>query len=989
MNAISPISQYDSAHLVDAMNRKEEDNRRAIHSLMPQENFLSIFHNTVDIYAKASKIFAIENRFREVLGKDDFPEKIEYQILYNETIIPLVQQAKLSIINSPIHNAVKAAAEKGKAAQAGIRALKNSIQNNPVIEVNIRSVQEVFLFPEYGAVIKKFAHEFSAEEEDLINCLFDLMSKQAVVGTYRISKPALTRYGVKISLEDKERGFSWHDPMPPQVRFAICALLPFHLSKGLQYPKSTLKMDDPEKVNYLLLEKERWMIQIPGKMVENIGLKELQTLYLKELLPPDTVIESSNTLPMSLEEHIFNESPLYKALNYFPTLNSSTASTFLAPDFTTQEEEIAYKICDQYSWQYIDENGLCQHVNFQNFHLNNLENRQMSFVNFFPIGFPPYFPSQEQIQLALGVPLMEMQLSEIYLAPDLTEPNHKEAYEACEKCNWTYTDAFGIAHIVDFKTLHANILEQKPMWYLGVAPNENLNSLPHPTQVQLNTAVTTPWKILSEEIIGIKTRLNQQGLIESIVPLNLNNIQAKPFIEDMILLSQLGVKDRNAVLHKLTDDAQFNAILTAELQLLDLHANNLGVQPEPNPEYDYYSQIEFTFPPHNKSITFKDVLKDHLANQIGPHTVIQFEEEGIIISKELKDLPKLQKALDIKWNLVIFDTDCSLSEGNELQYIYRANVKKHLIPLRSVLLETSSKDHPLSQDVIQRLMNSEERDIRVQHWIRNEDAPIYKQLPGSVRVNIQQQVMQFAENYHVSDFRKREGITSLKIVKTKFAKDISKISQPHLLEMWKTLQQYLPHSGDLTSNSVESLKKRKKIALKLFPRMTVRQQEALIERQQNRKIYLMRYQTLSQSILQGEALTSQIQEYLQDPTTPLTSRRRKDLLDQLAQQKSHFLNDPQALTVFKTMISTECQPTYFNLAKAIYPFLADVYELDQAAYNVVEAGSSIGFSHQPIEDAIKKVKAKFALNSPQVLLAQNLENKIGSMQNTPFFGYRL
>lgn len=1018
----------------DVNKNANRDQQKSIRTLFTQEEFSSLFnHSHLASDDVLAKIFDFENRLRDELKKD-FPEKEEYQRLYDKTVLPRVLQAKQAIVKKDLNFSIHAAAAKGKAFQAGIKALTSSAQNNPFIVNNGKSAHQVFLLPKLGTVLKKCTIK-AAEEESNINALFDLLSKQAVVGTFEFSHLSVEKYGIKIPLKDKERGFSWNTPLSPLLRFALRGKLPFIESCALRQPRTEKKIVGGAKENYYQMKRETWLIiQLPGKAVEKIHFNELVHRYLKDLLPPGTLLGSSQTPFMSLEEHIDKETALCQALNYMPAMKEeSSLKTYLTPDFCHPSQESAYKICEQFIWFYTDEQGIRQSVGFHTFHANFVQKKCMMNVQFFPIGIPAPFPPQKsQIDLALSVQFKEEVGSEVFLTPDLSHPAHKEAYETCEKFIWSYVDPMGLRHNVNFKTYHANLLEQKPMLYVQIQPNNYPYAPNHfrhalPTHHQILTAVSAPWKIISAEVKGIDTTINVLGMVEKMEVLDLSHIQAKPFIDEMILLSKLETKGKETVLKRLTDEAQFQAIMTAELQFLDLHNNNLGVQPEPNLQYEHFKDLQFTLPVTGKTKSFKDLMMDYLNGKFYPQTVIKFEENGKIISKPLRELPLLQQALDVNWKLVIFDTDDSLGEGNETRLCVHSSYKEHYIPLRSVLLETSSKTHPLSETVIQKLMHSDESDWRVKKWISKEDAPIYKHLSEEVRKHIKKQVAPLIENYQLSISRILDANANIQSIAKKFAENISNINLPQHAAIWKTLEQSLSleqafstvdvrfndtwetiavrhHQDagqlqllnpdglqegnrikiqyDLTSSSPDALEKRKKIAIQLFPRLTFLQQKALLERQQSRKEYLQKYQALSQSTLMEEELFKYLQNYLQQPTTPLSSEKRREFLDQLIQQKSHFLNEAQALTTFKNKICVECRPSYFNLAKAMYPLLADVEELNIAAYGL-NAKTAIGW--MGIKDAIKIVREKFGPNTQEGRLAQLVEERITAIQNPPIW----
>lgn len=708
--------------------------------------------------SETAAIFELEHQLRVAL--EDLPDNEECLSIYSEKILPLIQQMKQAIKENPFHFVVYAAAAKGKALQAGLKALKHLAENQPIFEEKMKSNQSVYISAKEGVVFKQ-ANPKAKEEESIISSLFDLMSKDAVVGSFHIQEPSIKNLGIQIS--SKESHFS--------------------------------------------------------------------------------------SLP------------------------------------------------------------------------------------------------------------------------------------------------------IDYSS------------------------------------------IFSDE-----TKKTLSKLID---------VEAKPFIKEMILMQELydqngeDFKDkaRAAILNRLTPQAEFNAILTGEVQLLDMFSKNLGVAPETSLEYERFKNMEFLLPLGFKN--FKELIKEYLGGRIPSDTLIQYTEHGTTVSKPLNELSELLKALNGRWNFVIFDTDLSLAEDNRLQQqtytsLHKKNeivqqslpIKQHLIPLRSVLLESDWKDKLLSEETVQHLMNSGERDYRVKHWIKRLDAPIYKQLPSSVITCVMNYVAPKIQKYNLSEQRKNlkdlkgkdlksDDDVTINLLKTQFAQEISDPSQHYFL--WKTLEQALSkvvvrpndtwetiaknhHQSienlkmlnpgklipgkmikityDLLSFSPTAVKKRTRIAAQLFPRITFRQQTALLERQNNRMQYLQTYQELLNSSCQGEQLFVLLEKFINRSTTPLSSTKKEDYLKKMKELKRSSDNLSEHIAVLKNEICQKCQPTYFNLLKAMYPLMADAYALNFAIHqNEMKAGKNIGLYKESLEKSILEAKEKFPSTSSVVRLANVLQDQINSYENPSFFGH--
>lgn len=865
-------------------------------------------------------IFTIESQLRDALQKK-FPGKEKYLNLYTQKVLPLVQLAKESINQRPFHFAAQAAAAKGKAVQAGLSALKNLAENRPIIANSEISSQQVFLLPDEGAVFKS-SQKRAREEEEIVTSLFDLMAEQATVGSFDIKKASLEEFGMQLS-QTVQANCYIPENLPPSMLANIRSKLSTQNRLLLEKYEKTAKIDD-DLDNYHAIKKINWRIQLPTKKWEPISFQQLQKLYLKDELPLATLIQSAGK-PLSLSEHLQTNSPLFRALNYLPALQNSPQTFYLLPS---------------------------------------------------------------------------------------GDPEDQQAYQLCEQFRWTYFDQEGNQQEVDFKTLHSLVLQNETTDHIQPIPSDD-DSMIFPTSVEINKALNIGWKVINYELMKIKSQTLSK----------LNSIQAKPFMHDMILLNDMNHTTLNTLLKRLTPNAEFNAILTGEVQLLDLYAKNLAVAPKSNAQYEYFKNLEFSIhsPSGDKSqkISFKDLILKYLAGGIKKDTLIEFKASKKTILKPLKELKDLQKALDVRWDFVIFDTDLSLTENNRLQAQFHKEIKGHLIPLRSCLLETTWKDRPLNDQTICRLMDSDARDLRVKQWVKKEDAPIYKKISANTKASIQADLAPLIQKYSLSQPREKRKNIIIKQLQDQFVQDLSNISEPAHLKIWKiietdlssvtvrsddtlesiakryrqdidTLQLLNPMClgekvdihYDLTSSSHEALKRRERIAAQLFPRITHRQQTALLERQQCRKEYLSSYRELSQSKLEGAKLVAPLQDFIQKSTTPLSSIRREKLLQQLKKSSaSELLN-------LKKAVIKECQPSYFNLMKAMYPLLADAYALNQAVYkDEITAGINIGNFQESLENTIQQAEKQFATNSPEGRMVKRIKGQIQAVKDPAFFGY--
>ncbi len=88
--------------------------------------------------------------------------------------------------------------------------MQNLTENKSVIGTNIDSAQKVYLLPDEKAVCKKSSPR-AKEEEQIVNDLFDIMSENAVVGSFNMSTTSRQKFGIPVPEEIKLRGYSLDD----------------------------------------------------------------------------------------------------------------------------------------------------------------------------------------------------------------------------------------------------------------------------------------------------------------------------------------------------------------------------------------------------------------------------------------------------------------------------------------------------------------------------------------------------------------------------------------------------------------------------------------------------------------------------------------------------------------------------------------------------------------------------------------------------------
>lgn len=462
-------------------------------------------------------------------------------------------------------------------------------------------------------------------------------------------------------------------------------------------------------------------------------------------------------------------------------------------------------------------------------------------------------------------------------------------------------------------------------------------------------------------------------------------VHCKPFVKDMFLLGDLLTNQpqlSNAIFARLNHRAELLAVLTAEFQLLDMH--DLGVAPVASPEFAFFSQASYSYR-YTFDVDFKQLLSDYLEGKITDATQIlckspdnsQIYHQG----KRIKDIPELLKALNTEWEFVLFDTDLALSESNTYQMQKRHETVETLIPYRSILIQTGWRDRPLSSKTLEILEHSKERETAIRNWVER-DISLYKKV---ISRNPQLQTLLKAaleqKEYNLSIHRQKSNLFSLKDLNELFANNFSSLAK--YKTFWELMQKELKSKENLVANTIESENKRKHIARQIFPRLTWRQKQGLYERQQRRAQYLESYRHLQQIHSFSNQTDKELKAILTHTACPLSSLQRETFLVSL---KS--IHDESSFLRLKAEIQQQIQPTYFNLVKAIYPCLADVYDLYilTGQYNTKDAGNSIGLYTHSLESTIQLAKTK---HDPKLSkLAEKLEKQIEDLkkQDPAFFG---
>ncbi len=638
-------------------------------------------------------------------------------------------------------------------------------------------------------------------------------------------------------------------------------------------------------------------------------------------------------------------------------------------------QKVAYEKCEKYKWEYTTLDGEVRVLTFKKlqelcfdrgWHILNKVKAQ-------PIKGAASVPSFEDIRRASGIDT------------EWNEDEQKKALEICRGAAWKRSNGDSITFddillnlesvsglrklekMNEYNTVFENLIPEKVLWTaLGIIIEPSC------------------WEIILPEQVDATDK-----------PIEKFTVQ--PFADKMMTVAEIGRECLAGVWRNLTPEAQHQAFMTAELQFMDLHGANLGMQPVPTPEYEKYNKIQNFYP-----ALFWPYLKGTLTGD----SVVTFKDiDGIEKTGQIKHFPDLQKALQVKWEFVLFDTDRSMGESNYLITHDRnpTGTYQTYLPVRSVFLLKQWKDEPLTKDCLDRINEADKNEGQMSAWIKGHDRPIHKRLADKSvseanRKLITDTMQAIIDRFNFSTYRDPDDIfhkeVSIEDVANSFAKRMSRMPEDEK-PLWEALQTEVGHMTlsekegaltledfatkhhldidnlrklnpdlakggdlkpgtriktlDLISDTPKAKENRRKIAKQFYPRLTPRQETAFFERREARKIYLAKHQELQKIISaktepKFEELQKILSEYISKPYAPLSTARRSALETQIK-----GCADIIKLQTLAEGIVVECQPTCANIQKVMYPLLADAYELSAALYGEDEAGTKIGAYNRSLE----------------------------------------
>lgn len=211
MISVLPFSNQTKSILSDMFNRlfnkneisEEElaailDTAQNLDQLIKKATELGEDPNAPLAEEDVQAIFRFEEQFRNFLDRSDQKNPAyQEQVLevYNTIIAPLVERAKKTVTSNLKHLSSQAAAEKGRALQAGLKTITD-LEKGAILPKESKKIKEekVSVIPATGAVLKK-GNAQSTEEEHQIDALISLSIKKGNVPFFSFADLSSKRFG--------------------------------------------------------------------------------------------------------------------------------------------------------------------------------------------------------------------------------------------------------------------------------------------------------------------------------------------------------------------------------------------------------------------------------------------------------------------------------------------------------------------------------------------------------------------------------------------------------------------------------------------------------------------------------------------------------------------------------------------------------------------------------------------------------------------------
>jgi hypothetical protein len=527
--------------------------------------------------------------------------------------------------------------------------------------------------------------------------------------------------------------------------------------------------------------------------------------------------------------------------------------------------------------------------------------------------------------------------------------------------------------------------------------------LTHQKYIGLYFLIDVAWKIVVPEVL---VAVREE---ENLVILPIKNAEVKSYIEGMKFFLDFG-KYPNDVMQEVFSNPDVEdeliTVYLAEFQSLDQHTSNLPLKLQKNSATEQFQNSRFDLPNMNAfELTLADLAEHFVLKKISSETEVLFydsgnskpsisllnsiahpdngtvtktyaitaEQQSEIRLGKIKDFKELHTALTSPWKLVPFDFDHSLAEDNYLQWFTQGNQMGHSIPLHISLLRTLwARTVELKPETITTLLDCKAREDAYLGWIDRLDSPIYLRLKAKERDALRNKIERYIQDPKYS-FTQARGIEkdesyTLTDMRRAFADDLQNFSRH--TDFWQFLEMHLKQN--LTAISQEGENERYKIARSLFPNLTFRQKQALIERQTLRKEYLTNYQLLKEMRVDTPAKKKLefLNKFIDLKSTPLSSEERKKYRNKLKAPSNKLLRS------IESQLKADCKPTLANVTKSMYPLLADFLSLAKTAFGIdsskqEEIWDLVGSYNSSIEHTIENYFFQLFKSSPNLYSNQH------------------
>ena len=764
------------------------------------------------------------------------------------------------------------------------------------------------------------------------------------------------------------------------------------------------------------------------------NLYDVQKLYDNNLLGEVEIKAYTRGTGMPFEQYCLENKDFFTALNFDSTQKESKPSHFsLTPDFRNADERVNYGECEGTRWMYQNAAGGWESVSFKELQVLYMEDK---------IGYRTSVKKEGKVKSIKDVPEAELQ-KDIweYQRPDKTWVTlTQDVLKSADRNSLSVRQiSSSVALIAWSKPSLERALDIKwklmtPEVYseLGglLKPIQNVVAKPF-VEMRLFDEISKNkryrdflFKFLSPRSEAAMLLTGRQQFLD-LHQVNFGvtaGITEEEFTDMLAIFPNLEVTREDIVKQQ------------QELSKCKFSYKDNSGKEQKNVSLEKL-QEDFQEGKINTSTDVTQHLPDGKSNKPSP----------ILGNTTLTTAVLCQKFINLTpTELIFFDTDLVLGESNQVQLMKTTYADGprlgHLLPIRSNYLAIEASDKPLQSETINLILNgAKERRDQMVNWIENKDASIRKFLPKNGQV-----VDDFLANvlsdkrYSLSFWRNDpkynyDDISHAK-VRGIFAADISKVT-PTTENFWKALEIDLkkytltaqdskkdpediwstlakrykvevkelkslnpglailsagtqlnvpsPYSAPLDGTSSESEKQRVRIAQEIFPRLTVPQKNALLEREDGLIKYLTTYAELSQPIFDPLAFSEadikkqiasvlNLQEFVK--IAPVTTVEREELDKQITALndqlraldpvgdvgcKDKFFKISEEIKKIYESIKLKCVPTYTNTLKVMYPLFADAqFLLEAFASSKEEARKAIGRFDTPLETLIDLAKER-------------------------------